>query len=96
MSLWKRYVTFKITRLALIGNVRKSLRGDAVMDVDEDEEGTQRPKQVQDYGIEVDFSSLEDDERTVRFGYANIQFSNMLRACLRMARQMLALCSITR
>lgn len=33
------------------------------MDVDEDDEGTQRTKRVQDYGIEVDFSSLEDDER---------------------------------
>jgi structural maintenance of chromosome 1 len=36
------------------------------MDVDEDEDGTQRPKTVQDYGIEVDFSLLEDDERQVR------------------------------
>lgn len=35
------------------------------MDVDEDEEGTQHAKRVQDYGIEVDFSSLEDDEREV-------------------------------
>lgn len=33
------------------------------MDVDEDEEGTQKTKRVQDYGIEVDFSLLEDDER---------------------------------
>ena len=33
------------------------------MDVDEDEEATQRPKTVPDYGIEVDFDSVEDDER---------------------------------
>lgn len=31
------------------------------MDVDEDEDGTQRPKQVLDYGIEVDFESIDED-----------------------------------
>lgn len=36
------------------------------MDVDEDDEGTQHVKRVPDYGIEVDFSSLEDDEKEVR------------------------------
>lgn len=35
------------------------------MDVDEDEDGSQRPRQVQDYGIEVDFSALDDEERAV-------------------------------
>jgi structural maintenance of chromosome 1 len=35
------------------------------MDEDEDEDGTQRPKTVQDYGIEVDFTLLEEDERQV-------------------------------
>lgn len=35
------------------------------MDVD-DEDGTQRPKAVQDYGIEVDFKDLDDEEREVR------------------------------
>ncbi len=35
------------------------------MDVDEDEEGTQRPKRVADYGIEVDFDDLDDEEREV-------------------------------
>lgn len=35
------------------------------MDVDEDEDDTQRPRQVQDYGIEVDFSELDDEERDV-------------------------------
>jgi structural maintenance of chromosome 1 len=33
------------------------------MDVDEDEDGTQRPKQVPDYGIEVDFDGLDNDVR---------------------------------
>ena len=31
------------------------------MDVDEDEDGTQRPKQVPDYGIEVNFESIDED-----------------------------------
>lgn len=33
------------------------------MDVDEDEDATQRPKQVQNYGIEVDFDGLDEDVR---------------------------------
>lgn len=33
------------------------------MDVDEDEDGTQKPKKVQDHGIEVDFESLDDETR---------------------------------
>lgn len=33
------------------------------MDVDEDEDATQVPKRVQDYGIEVDFDSLDDEDR---------------------------------
>jgi len=35
------------------------------MDVDDDD-GTQRPRKVQDYGIEVDFDSLTEEERAVR------------------------------
>jgi hypothetical protein len=35
------------------------------MDVDDDEDGTQQPRRVQDYGIEVDFESLDDDDREV-------------------------------
>lgn len=31
------------------------------MDVDEGEDGTQRPKQVLDYGIQVDFESNDED-----------------------------------
>ncbi|KAH7887101.1 RecF/RecN/SMC [Phlebopus sp. FC_14] len=52
----------------LAGNLKnvpmeENLRDEMAMDVDEDEDGTQRPKQVQDYGIEVDFDSLDEDER---------------------------------
>lgn len=35
------------------------------MDVDEDEDGTQAPKHVQDFGLEVNFDSIDDDEREV-------------------------------
>lgn len=43
----------------------QNLRDEVAMDVDEDEDGTQRPRPVQDYGIEVDFSALDDEERAV-------------------------------
>lgn len=32
------------------------------MDIDEDESGTQRPKEAADYGIQVDFSSIDEDD----------------------------------
>ena len=35
------------------------------MDVDDDEDGTQRPRRVNDYGIEIDYRLLDDDEREV-------------------------------
>ncbi|KAI0692899.1 cohesin complex subunit psm1 [Cytidiella melzeri] len=41
----------------------ENLRDEVAMDVDEDEEGTQSIKRVPDYGIEVDFSSLDDDDK---------------------------------
>lgn len=34
------------------------------MDID-DEDGTQRPRRVPDYGIEVEFDLLDDEEREV-------------------------------
>lgn len=46
--------------------LHQNLRDEVAMDVDEDEEATQRPKAVADYGIEVNFDSLDDDERQVR------------------------------
>jgi hypothetical protein len=36
------------------------------MDVDEDEDNTQQPKVVADFGIEVDFEALEDEEKEVK------------------------------
>jgi structural maintenance of chromosome 1 len=33
------------------------------MDIDDDEDGTQKPKTVADYGIEVNFESIDDDDR---------------------------------
>lgn len=42
--------------------MEESLRDEVAMEVDDDD-GTQRPKAVQDYGIEVDFKDLDDEER---------------------------------
>lgn len=33
------------------------------MDVDEDEDGTQKPRRVENYGFEVDFGGLDDEVR---------------------------------
>lgn len=35
------------------------------MDVDEEEGATVRPKQINNYGVEVDFEVLDDDDREV-------------------------------
>jgi structural maintenance of chromosome 1 len=35
------------------------------MEVEEEEDGTQQVRKVADYGIEVDFESLDDAERQV-------------------------------
>ncbi|KAK2462607.1 hypothetical protein APHAL10511_005340 [Amanita phalloides] len=43
--------------------MEENLREEVAMDVDEDETGTQPVKRVQDYGIEVDFKLLDDEER---------------------------------
>ncbi|KAF5389616.1 hypothetical protein D9757_004216 [Collybiopsis confluens] len=57
-------------RLPLLsGNLKnvpmeENLREEVAMDIDgDDEEGTQRPKTVQDYGIEVDFADIVQEER---------------------------------
>lgn len=46
--------------------VLQNLRDEVAMDVDGDEEGTQGPKEANDYGIEVDFEGIDDEEREVR------------------------------
>ncbi|KAG6915096.1 hypothetical protein DXG01_013475 [Tephrocybe rancida] len=52
----------------LQGNLRdvpmeENLREEVGMDIDEDEDGTQQLKKVQDHGIEVDFENLDEDTR---------------------------------
>ncbi|TRM70173.1 P-loop containing nucleoside triphosphate hydrolase protein [Schizophyllum amplum] len=54
----------------LSGNLKnvpmeENLRDEVAMDVDEPEDGTQSVKNVQDYGIEVDFAEIDEDEREV-------------------------------
>lgn len=48
--------------------VSQNLREEVSMDVD-DEDGTQRPRKVNDYGIQIDYESLDDEEREVRALY---------------------------
>lgn len=45
--------------------IDEALRPQMPMDVD-GEDGTQRPTEVEDYGIEADFDDLDTDEREVR------------------------------
>lgn len=53
---------FDLSRSLLSLGRLQNLREEVTMDVDEDDE-TQRPKVVADYGIEVDFDSIDPDER---------------------------------
>ena len=52
----------------LKGNLRnvpmeENLRGEGEMEVDQTEEDdSERPRRVEDYGIEIDYSELEDEE----------------------------------
>ncbi|EIN08250.1 hypothetical protein PUNSTDRAFT_52701 [Punctularia strigosozonata HHB-11173 SS5] len=43
--------------------MEENLRDEMAMEVDEDEDGTQPTKVVSDYGIEVDFDLLDEEER---------------------------------
>ncbi|KAJ7118550.1 P-loop containing nucleoside triphosphate hydrolase protein [Mycena crocata] len=43
--------------------MEENLREEVAMDVDEDEDGTQQPRRVPDFGIEVNFEALDDDDR---------------------------------
>lgn len=69
----ERSATYRKCRLEdiklplLEGNLKnvpmeENLREEVAMDVDDDD-GTQQPRQVQDYGVEVDFDSLTEEER---------------------------------
>ena len=64
MSRWKRYVHFCMQiRYEPTRYTCQNLREEVAMDVDEDESGTQPVKKAQDFGIEVDFQLLDDEER---------------------------------
>ncbi|KIM86142.1 hypothetical protein PILCRDRAFT_334633 [Piloderma croceum F 1598] len=67
-SIYRRCRLEEIPLPLLEGNLKnvpmeENLREEVAMDVDEDEDGTQQVKKVADYGIEVDFETLDDDER---------------------------------
>ncbi|KAG9032708.1 Structural maintenance of chromosomes protein 1, partial [Tulasnella sp. UAMH 9824] len=67
-SIYRKCKLEEIALPVIRGNLNKvpmeeNLRDEMAMDVDEDEDATQRPKQVQDYGIEIDFETLDEDDR---------------------------------
>jgi structural maintenance of chromosome 1 len=47
--------------------ISQNIREEVAMDIDEEEDDDtfQRPRNVQDHGIEVDFSSVDDDDLAV-------------------------------
>ncbi|TFK46460.1 RecF/RecN/SMC protein [Heliocybe sulcata] len=45
--------------------MEESLRDGVAMDIDEEEGGSEQPKRVPDYGLEVGFHMLDDDEREI-------------------------------
>ena len=65
MSPWKRYACTSVQPPLMTHNDTQNLRDEVAMDVDEDDEGTQRVKRVPDHGIEVDFDGLKDEDREV-------------------------------
>ncbi|KAG6902949.1 hypothetical protein C0995_009341 [Termitomyces sp. Mi166 len=67
-SIYRKCRLEEIQLPLLQGNLKnvpmeENLRDEVAMDVDENEEGTQQLKKVQDHGIEVDFESLDNDTR---------------------------------
>ncbi|KAI0063838.1 cohesin complex subunit psm1 [Artomyces pyxidatus] len=69
-ALYRKCRLDEIDLPLLAGNLKnvtmeENLRDEVAMDVDEDgdEDATQRPKRVPDFGLEVDFESLDEDER---------------------------------
>ncbi|KAJ7497178.1 condensin complex subunit SMC1 [Mycena latifolia] len=67
-SIYRKCRLEEIKLPLLQGNLKnvpmeENLREEVAMDVDEDEDGTQQPRRVQDFGIEVDFEGLDDDDR---------------------------------
>jgi hypothetical protein len=74
---------------ALVGNLpdkkTKTINKQVMMDIDDDE-ATQRPREVDDYGIEIDYEDLDDEEREVwTYSYYMIKLSlNIFRSPSRM------------
>lgn len=67
-ALYRKCRLEEIALPLLQGNLKnvpmeENLRDEVAMDVDEDDSGTQRPKSVSDYGIEVDFETLNEEDR---------------------------------
>ncbi|KIJ34279.1 hypothetical protein M422DRAFT_233481 [Sphaerobolus stellatus SS14] len=58
--------------------VRDEVYRENHMDVDDDENVTQKAKQVQDYGLQVDFSLLEPDEQEDGSADAGAEFDNSI------------------
>ncbi|KAH8804334.1 cohesin complex subunit psm1 [Flagelloscypha sp. PMI_526] len=48
--------------------MEENLRDDVAMDVDETDEDLAKPKEIDDYGIEVDFDELDEDEKEDTMG----------------------------
>jgi hypothetical protein len=69
MSPWRRYRDLDVKEECNL-TFLQNLREEVAMDIDEDEDGTQHPRKVQDFGIEVDFDSLDEDEREVVSGFS--------------------------
>ncbi|RDX49778.1 cohesin complex subunit psm1 [Lentinus brumalis] len=76
-SIYRKCRLDEIALPLVAGNLKnvpmeENLRDEVAMDVDDDEEGTQRVKRVPDYGIEVDFEALgevdpdEDPAETIK------------------------------
>ncbi|KAI0757514.1 condensin complex subunit SMC1 [Daedaleopsis nitida] len=67
-SIYRKCRLDEIKLPLVAGNLKnvpmeENLRDEVAMDVDEDDEGTQRVKRVPDFGIEVSFDALDEDER---------------------------------
>ena len=63
MCPWKRYVYSQPTTNFL--TALQNLREEVTMELDEEDDRTQQIRKVANFGIEVDFESLNDDERQV-------------------------------
>ncbi|KAI0962689.1 hypothetical protein AcV7_001479 [Taiwanofungus camphoratus] len=58
--------------------MEENLREEVAMDVDEEEDGTQHVKRIPDYGIEVNFESLDEDEQADGSAEAVAEFDSSI------------------